>query len=137
MLRDRVKAYYLDQDFNCAEALLLAANDQYQLGLRSDAVRLVGGFGGGMGCGHACGALCAGISAIGERHITGQAHKTAALKDICTRFVQEFNTALGSENCEELKSRYKRDDVRCLDTVERAADVLERVLAEAGEGAPR
>ncbi len=131
MLRDRVKAYYLERDFNCAEALLHAANDEYGLGLDDGTYRLVGGFGGGMGCGHACGALCAGIAAIGERHIAGQAHKTPALKDLCTQFVQSFNESLGSENCEELKARYKRDDVRCLETVERAADVLEKVLAEA------
>lgn len=133
MLRDRVKTYYIDQDFNCAETILRAANDEYALGLDEGAFRLVGGFGGGMGCGHTCGALCGGISAIGERFITTRAHQSPDLKDICTRYVQAFNEALGSENCDELKGRYKRDPVRCLDVVEHAADILEQVLAEAGK----
>ena len=31
MIRDFVEKYYLDQDYNCAETLLLAANEAYGL----------------------------------------------------------------------------------------------------------
>jgi len=131
MLRDRVKAYYIDQNMNCAESILHAADDEYSLGIAEESYRLVGGFGGGMGCGHACGALCGGISAIGQKYIRTKAHDSAELKALCTRLVQDFNTVLGSENCEELKAKYKKDGVRCLDAVYLAADVLENVLTNA------
>lgn len=130
MLRDRVKDYYIDQDFNCAEAILHAANDEYALNLTDESFKLVGGFGGGMGCGHTCGALCGGIAAVGQITINGKAHTTDGFKDTCTRLVQDFNTVLGSENCDELKAKYKKDDVRCLEAVYLAADVLENVLKD-------
>jgi len=128
MIRDRVKEYYIDRNMNCAEAVLHAANDEYNLGIASDAFKLIGGFGGGMGCGHVCGALSGGIAAIGQKYIEIEAHKTTDLKEICTGFVQDFNNLFGSENCEELKAKYKKDDVRCLDLVVQAADALEKVI---------
>lgn len=133
MLRDRIKGYYIDQDFNCAEAVLHAANDEYALNIAPEAFRLVGGFGGGMGCGHVCGALSGGIAAIGQKFITEKAHSTSELKAICVQFVQDFNTVLGSENCEELKAKFKKDPVRCLEAVWLAADVLENVLNQVQE----
>lgn len=129
MLRDRIYEYYINQDFNCAEALLLAADAEYDLNIPDESFKLVGGFGAGMGCGHTCGALCSGVAVIGQKFITLQAHKSADLKDLCTRFVLEFNAAVGSENCEEIKVKYKKDDVRCLEAVCIAADVLENLIA--------
>ncbi len=58
MIRDFVETYYLEGDYNCAETLLLAANDAYALGLPEGAHRLVSAFGAGMGCERACGAVC-------------------------------------------------------------------------------
>ena len=60
MTRDRIYGYFIEKDNNCAETMLRALNDEYQLGIPDDSVKLVGGFGGGMGCGKACGALCGG-----------------------------------------------------------------------------
>ena len=39
MIRDFVETYYLEGDYNCAETLLLAANDAYALGLPEGAHR--------------------------------------------------------------------------------------------------
>ena len=44
--------YYLEKDCNCAETVLHATNDAYQLGLDDNAMKVIGGFGGGCGCGH-------------------------------------------------------------------------------------
>lgn len=38
--------YYLEKDCNCAETVLHAANDAYQLGLDDNAMKVIGGFGG-------------------------------------------------------------------------------------------
>ena len=59
MLKDRVGAYYLEKNYNCAETLIHAINDEYHLALGEEEMKLAGGFGGGMGCMEAtCGALC-------------------------------------------------------------------------------
>lgn len=134
MLRDRARMYYMDQDLNCAEAILHAANDAYDLNIADESFRLVGGFGGGMCCGHTCGALSGGIAAIGQKTIRQNAHATPDLKGTCTQFVQDFNAVFGTENCEELKAAYKKDDVRCLEVVMLAADALENVLNQVQAG---
>ncbi len=51
MFRERAEKYYLEGDYNCAEAILRAANDACALGLREDALRLAGGFGGAWAAG--------------------------------------------------------------------------------------
>ena len=48
---------FLDGNYNCAEVVLLWADERYGLGIPAEDVRLVSGFGGGMGCGENCGAL--------------------------------------------------------------------------------
>jgi C_GCAxxG_C_C family probable redox protein len=130
MLRDRIKEYYLGKDYNCAETLLRAANDEYGLNIPEESFKLLGGFGGGLCCGKTCGALCSGISVIGQQRITGRAHATEGLKEICTEYVKQFEETLGSTECEELVKKYKKEDVRCLETVMLAADILEKTLAK-------
>mgnify|MGYP000709057425 CR=1 FL=1 len=49
MLREHATHYYMEDNCNCAEAVLMAANAEYGLGLSDDACKLVGGFGAGMG----------------------------------------------------------------------------------------
>jgi C_GCAxxG_C_C family probable redox protein len=132
MLRDRIEPYYLGKDFNCAESLLHAANDEYDLGIPEEAFKLVGGFGAGFGCGSTCGVLSAGVSAIGMLKITGRAHATEGLRELCTAYVNAFKDKLGSIECDPLVAKYKKPETRCLETVLLAADTLERVLAEAG-----
>ena len=55
MNSERLKSYYLDKDYNCAETTLRLINDKYDLGLAEEDYKLVSGFGGGFGCGITCG----------------------------------------------------------------------------------
>ena len=48
MNNHKLRRYYLEKDYNCAETILRAANEEYHLGLNEDSFRLVSGFGGGM-----------------------------------------------------------------------------------------
>ncbi len=130
MLRDHIYDYYINKDYNCAESLLYAVRDEYKLKISDDAFKLIGGFGGGMGCGKTCGALCSGVAAIGMACITHRAHTTEKLKGYCILYVERFIEKLGNEDCEELVKKYKEENLRCLETVLLAADVLETVLLE-------
>lgn len=130
MLKEHATYYYMEDGCNCAEAVLLAANREYDLGLSEDCVKLVGGFGGGMGCGNACGALCGAIAALGAKKMGRRAQETPALRQECARMVKEFEAALGHSQCAELKKLHATQAQRCLKTVQAACDVLESHLAD-------
>lgn len=130
MLKDRAVHYYYDQNRNCAEALLLAANDEYALGLSEKEIRLMGAFGGGMGCGGVCGALSGAVAALGAIKISTTAQDTPNLKEETARLVEEFEKKLGSQLCSELTPKYKTETGRCSKTVEIAAQVLEEYLTK-------
>lgn len=129
MLREIAGRYYLEGDYNCAEALLRAANDAYALGLSEDALRLMGGYGGGFGCGETCGALCAALAALSAALVEGRAHATPGFREACTEYVADFHEAFGSLMCREIKPHCAREGRRCVIAVERAADLLEAFFA--------
>lgn len=129
MLKDIAAKHYNDGR-NCAEALLMAANEQYNLGLTDENIHLVGAFGGGMGCGSTCGALCGMIAALGAMRIRTTAHEAEGLRDESAALVKAFEEKLGSTVCEKLMELYKTPETRCVKTVELAAEVFEDFLAK-------
>ena len=62
--------------------------------------------------------LSAGVD-ISEQYVAD------GFKDTCADLVDEFRKKLGNTDCSELVKIYKKDDVRCLETVCLAADVFE------------
>ena len=50
MLREIANDFYMNQNYNCGECILQAANKAYDLGLNERALKLASGFGAGMGC---------------------------------------------------------------------------------------
>ncbi len=120
-----VREIFLDKDYNCAEAVLLWADEQYGLGIAPEDAKLVSGFGGGLGCGENCGALLGALAALSKMLVRGRAHETPEFRERCARLVDRFRADLGSIQCAELKEKYRRPDVRCLYVVERAAALLD------------
>lgn len=126
---DRVKEYYLGQCYNCAESVLRAANDEYQLGLDEKALVTAGGFGGGMACGSSCGALCGAIQALGAKMLSeGRAADCPGFRDQCAGYYRAFEEALGSTQCRDLKGKHA--GVRCSAVVEKAYELLKTALDE-------
>lgn len=124
MLRDLAKKYYFDEEYNCAEALLLASNEMYNLGLKKEDVDFITAFGGGMGCGRVCGALSGSLSALGRMiHL-----EKDSFHDLCASLVEDFEKSLTNSECNILKEKYKTEEERCLKTVELAADVFENFI---------
>lgn len=128
MLRERA-GYHYQAGRNCAEAMLLAMNEVYGLGLASESLRLVSGFGGGMGAEKACGALTGAVAALGEMLHEQRESDKAAFGQACAGWVSAFERDLGAIDCMPLKALYRQDDSGCLNTVERAADSFERFWA--------
>ena len=131
MLCEVAEKYYLGGDYNCAESVLLAANDVYELGLDKDSChRLVSAFGGGMGCGLLCGAIAGAMAALGQAAVTERAHVTEGFKELCADTAAKMEEALGSVNCSVIKPELFVEGRRCAETVRRAADVLEKQMAK-------
>lgn len=125
MLAEKTKYYYGELDKNCAEALLLAANDVYDLGITETDINLFAGFGGGMGCQSTCGAL-SGVMGILSK-LYGNKPKDE-FRAICGEFVSKFQSRLGSISCDELSAKYKTETDRCIRAVVMTAEVLEEYI---------
>ncbi len=128
-----IREIFLDKDYNCAEAVLLWADERYGLGVAPEDVKLVSGFGGGLGCGENCGALLGAMAALSKALVRDKAHATPGFKETCAGLVDRFRADLGNIRCTELKEKYRRPDVRCLYVVERAAAILDKYMQELEE----
>ena len=124
---ENAKKYYWDEEMNCAEGILLGGNDTYDLGISKADVALFSGFGGGIGCGKICGCAAGAVGVLGKLF-----SEREDFRDICAAFVSEFEEGLGcgTINCEVLKAKYKTDENRCLETVTRSAELLEKFIAK-------
>jgi hypothetical protein len=68
------------------------------------------------------------MAAIGQQAVCGRAHATEGFKDLCASAAAELEHALGGVNCAVIKRALFKENVRCLETVCRAADVLEKQM---------
>ena len=131
MLKDYTEKYYYDQNYNCAETLLHAANGYYGLGLENREMKLAAGFGGGMQTGNICGCVLSAIRIFSMKYVEAKAHESEDIKPLTQLFLRRFREALnGSLLCRDLKAEYFRPETRCYATVQAACDVLEDVLKE-------
>ena len=69
MLKDVYQKYYFEQNYNCAETLLRAANDYYDLKLHDRDMIMVGAYGAGIQCGNTCGAVLAAASVLSMKYV--------------------------------------------------------------------
>ena len=128
---EKVREYYLDKGYNCAESVLRAANEEFGLGLDEKALVTAGGFGGGMGAGSSCGALCGAIQALGAKMLTeGRAKDCHGFREKCAEYYRAFEEALGASECRNLGPKYKNEEVRCYAVVEKAYELLKAALEE-------
>lgn len=138
-LKERAGYYYETLDKGCAEAILLAADDVYKLGITPSETSLFAGFRTGMGCASTCGGLTGAVGVLSRKY--GQRED---LKQLCADFVQYFEKKLdcNSIDCAVLAARYKTEENRCRTAVELTAQALEefidkldgKTVADAGEG---
>lgn len=129
MLVETVKKYYDKKyNLNCAETMLYAANEEYNLDLDKKALKTMGGFGGGMAVEDVCGAVTGSIAVIGIIFVIEKAHESDKVKKITGEFIKRFDDKLGTKNCKILKDKYRNDDVRCLKMIETAADILDDII---------
>lgn len=128
MNKQKLYEYYIDKDYNCAETMIRAANEEYNLGMPEETLKLVSGFGGGMGCGATCGALSSALAVISTFLVEDKAHSTDGFGDKCGEFCHRFEREEGSTLCSIIKENNSIEGRRCLKTVEDAYALLEKFL---------
>lgn len=132
MLIDTVLKYYDKKyDLNCAECMLVAANEEYDLNMPKVAMKSMAAFGGGMGIGSVCGAATGAISVIGMMFAEDRGHASPQVKEMTVLFMDEFNKKLNSLECGPLKEMYfENDEKRCIEMIKVAAVILDKIIAD-------
>ena len=128
MIRDKIKKYSLDEGHNCAESMLLAANEEYGLGLSESEIELMRGFGGGMGAGTTCSAISGSVAALSKLICTKVDKDTA--HEVTGGFIAEFEKRFSHSRCDVLTPIYKKEDVRCYELLLAVADLLDETIAK-------
>ena len=130
MLKDVYQKYYFEQNYNCAETLLRAANDYYDLKLHDRDMIMVGAYGAGIQCGNTCGAVLAAASVLSMKYVEAKAHESEDIRPVVMKLMRKFNEKYGSTLCKDIKPQSYRPEYRCQMTIEAACDVLEATIAE-------
>lgn len=130
MLLETVLKYYDKKyDLNCAECMVVAANEEYDLNIPKVAIKSMAAFGGGMGIGSVCGAATGAISVIGMMFAEDRGHASPQVKEMTIQFMDEFNKELKSLECVPLKEMYFRsDEQRCIEMMKVAAVTLDKII---------
>ena len=130
MLKDIIGKYYFEQNYNCAETILRAGNEYYDLGLHDRDMIMVGAYGAGIQCGNTCGAILSAAAILSMKYVEAKAHESADIRKVGTNLIRKFNMRYGSTLCKDIKPQSFKPEYRCLKTVETACDILEEVIKE-------
>ena len=103
MLKDLYEKYYYDMNYHCAETLIRAANEYYDLGLHDRDMIAFGGFGAGIQTGNTCGAILSAVAVLSVKYVEKKAHESKDIKPVTTALIQEFNRKYGSVLCKDIK----------------------------------
>lgn len=130
MLKDVCQKYYFEQNYNCAETILRAANEYYGLGLHDKDMIMVGAYGAGIQCGNTCGAVLAAAAILSLKYVEAKAHESADIRPVTVKMIRKVNAKYGSVLCKDIKPQSFKPEYRCKMTVETLCDILEDTIAE-------
>lgn len=130
MLKDYLPKYYFDQNYNCAETIVRAGNEYYNLGLHDRDMIMVGAYGAGIQCGNTCGGVLGAAAVLSMKYIEAKAHESKDIKPVVLKMMRRFNALYGSTLCKDIKPQSFKPEYRCQKTIENACDILEQVIAE-------
>lgn len=121
---------YYHQGYNCAESIIRAGNEYYDLGLHDKDMIMTAGFGGGLMIGDVCGALNGAICVLSSKYVETKAHDCDFLRPLIQKMVIAFQKKMGSRVCAKIKPVFHSPERKCENTVAAAAEVLEEVVME-------
>lgn len=115
---------------NCAEILLLSANEKYDLGLDDRFTKAVCPFGGGLQSEKTCGALLGALAAVGIMYAEDKPSTNDKMKEFSKQLVEEFEKEFGNIDCSYIKEHHRSETDGCNPVKIRTAEVFERVIKE-------
>lgn len=134
MLVEKAKKYYdKAYDLNCAETMLYAANEEYDMKLTKETLKTMAAFGGGMGIESVCGAIAGSLAAISILFTKERGHESDRVKKLSIEFFEKYEKLLGTNNCALLKEKYRNEESRCGLMIEGAAKVLDEIITREKE----
>lgn len=129
MLVELIKnGYGNEQKLNCAQKILHASNEAYQLNLSEDALSLAGGFGGGMAVESTCGVITAGVMVLSSLFPAKDEISKKILYGITKDFIETYRQKMGAIDCAPLKKMYRTEDTGCQDVIVEAAIILDQII---------
>lgn len=135
MLKDHLHKHYFDGNYNCAESVLRAGNDYYELGLSDHDMILVGAYGAGIQSGNTCGAVLGAAAILSMKYIEAKAHESEDIKPVTNAMLEKVLAKYNSTLCCDIKPQEFAEGSRCVKTCETLCDIVEAVVAEY-EGKP-
>lgn len=130
MLKDYLPKYYFDQNYNCAETIIRAGNEYYNLGLHDRDMIMLAAYGAGIQSGNTCGAVLAGASILSMKYVEAKAHESEDIRPVVVNMMRKFNAAYSSTLCKDIKPQSFKPEYRCQKTIEKACDIIEEVIKE-------
>lgn len=118
--------------YNCAEALLMAANEKYNLGLDDRIIKAACPFGGGMQSERTCGALTGALNVLGIMLVEDRPSTNAKMKEKTKELIEEFIEKFGSIDCASIKKIHRTEAEGCLRVKMGAAELFESVVKNDG-----
>ncbi len=113
---------------NCAEAILYAANEHYNLDLSEKALKLVSGFGGGVKEGHLCGIISGSVAVLSilfkGKELNEEDLLTITVNEFNAKFKQKYNKL----DCDYLIEHYKEEELGCNNIIFTSSEILQDVI---------
>jgi len=128
MLKETVIKYRKEEyDLNCAECIIYAANEEYNLNLKEETLKVMAGFGGGMATGDVCGVITGAIGVISVMFTEVSGHKSPKVREMTRELINAFKEKLGYIRCVDLKKEYANVK-RCTLMIETGAEILDNII---------
>jgi C_GCAxxG_C_C family probable redox protein len=130
LLKETAKKYWTKEyDLNCAECIMYAANEEYNLNLSHETFKTMAGFGGGMASGSVCGAISGAVAVLGIMFTEERGHKSPKLRAMTQEFIKRFKEEMGYIDCRDLKTKIVNpEDKSCSRMIEVSAEILESII---------
>ena len=134
MLRDElIKYYYPGNGYNysCAEAMMHAVDDYYDLNLPKESFLAASSFSGGCWHNEMCGGLSSSLAVLGILYSRdGHGHDSPELKKMAFELFSRFEEKFGNGKCWRLKKAYYVPERKCEVLLVHIADILEDIIAK-------
>ena len=113
---------------NCAEAILYAANEHYNLELTENGLRMAAGFGGGMFEKHLCGIVSGSICVLGIIFKGKTLHNNNLLEIVVNEFKTTFREKYDNIECNYLLDNYYSEENGCNEMIYNSAEILKNII---------